>query len=223
MTTEIKKTVTCANCQHQQVVNLIVSTSTFGSPDLDTRPPEMKRSTIHTWVQRCESCGYCSSNIEKPDPHAQAVIKDQAYQVQLNHSGFPPLANAFRCMAILNQQAGDYAAATWSLIHSAWVCDDTNQEQQAEKCRLEAIQAFKKAQDHQQALMKEPEEAKLVLVDLLRRSGQFEQAQTVLATHIPQTQNELIENILKFQQTLLEKRDTAQHTIEEAFQESEDT
>ena len=46
----------CAVCGAMHEYRILTSTNAFGSPDLDLRPPMMKRGTMHLWVQECPSC-----------------------------------------------------------------------------------------------------------------------------------------------------------------------
>lgn len=70
----------------------IGSTNEFGSPDLDTRPPEMRRSTIFAWVQRCPQCGYCACDVSKAPSQAEALVRSSEYIRQLSDSIYPELA-----------------------------------------------------------------------------------------------------------------------------------
>lgn len=223
MTTLYQKSVTCANCQHTQMVTGIASTNSFGSPDLDTRPPEMKRSTINTWVQCCESCGYCAESLEIENVNAPSMTKSHQYQAQLREPDTPQLANYFLCKALIDQRSGDYAAATWSLLHAAWVCDDLGSEQQALQCRQDAVKMLLRAEKKKQILMNHTNEETLLLVDLLRRSHQFEQARQVIASR----RKTLIEDgfllqILDYQHQLVEAADSAAYTIEDAIEITRD-
>ena len=53
MTTLDKAIVTCAICGEDAEQIEIGSTNAFGSPDLDLRPPPMKRQTMAFWMQAC--------------------------------------------------------------------------------------------------------------------------------------------------------------------------
>lgn len=53
MTTLYEAKAQCAVCGTESEYTGIGSTNSFGSPDLDTRPLKMKRSTIVDWIQRC--------------------------------------------------------------------------------------------------------------------------------------------------------------------------
>ncbi|CAF0960319.1 unnamed protein product [Didymodactylos carnosus] len=61
---EIKR---CENCQQKSQQTILNSYTTFGSPDLDLRPPSMERETIWMWIQHCPHCGYCSTHIQRPN------------------------------------------------------------------------------------------------------------------------------------------------------------
>jgi len=58
----------------------IGSTNSFGAPDLDTRPPEMQRSTIYHWTQRCPSCGYCAADILKDTENIRELVQKTEYR-----------------------------------------------------------------------------------------------------------------------------------------------
>ncbi len=69
MTRIFEQEVECCVCQEKSKHMIIGSTNSFGSPDLDTRPPEMKRSTLSLWIQRCPSCGYSSPDLSDCEAH----------------------------------------------------------------------------------------------------------------------------------------------------------
>ncbi len=54
----------CTICGTESKFNIITSTNSFGSPDLDLRPPEMRRSTMWLWIQRCPCCNYVNYDVE---------------------------------------------------------------------------------------------------------------------------------------------------------------
>lgn len=141
MTTICKKSSRCAVCQYESEYTEIVSTNTFfGSPDLDTRPPEMKRSTIFTWVRRCHYCGYCASDIKKAPAHASMTVKSPEYRQQLLDPTFPELANSFLCKGLIDASSENYAVSAWALIYAAWACDDAEALEPATVCRCRAIE-----------------------------------------------------------------------------------
>lgn len=150
MTTIYHAKATCAVCGAENEYERIGSTNAFGSPDLDTRPPEMERSTISASVQRCPECGYCASEVSAAPPEAQTVVEETEYQNQLEDPRYPDLANAFLCNAIIDQRTNSYSDATWSLIQAAWVCDDADCREGATECRVRAAEMLRTAEEHGQ-------------------------------------------------------------------------
>lgn len=216
MTTLYQEKTRCSLCGSENEYDVIGSTNAFGSADLDTRPPEMKRSTIFAWVQRCPECGYCASNVSKSRPGLQAMLKRKEYKRQLIDPEYPELANSFLCKAIVDQEAGDYAAATWALIHSAWVCDDSDRSAQAKVCRTKAAKMLLIAEKHGQKMAGQEGGSTALLADLLRRAGQSKEARKLIAERRGGITEDIIAQVLDFETTLLDKNDVSCHTIAEA-------
>ena len=63
MTTLGTASAACAVCGTVSEYTVIQSTSRFGSPDLDTRPPEMERSTLPYWVRNVAQ--YMKGNVKQ--------------------------------------------------------------------------------------------------------------------------------------------------------------
>jgi hypothetical protein len=221
MTTQYRKKVRCAVCETESEYYIIISTNTFGSPDLDTRPPEMQRSTISTWVQQCPKCGYCGSDISNAPKIAESLVRSPEYQKLANETIFWGFANSFLCKAMIDEKMSNYVDATWASIHAAWVNDDANQADQARICRCKAVNLLLEAETHGQKVTELDEECTAILIDLLRRSSQFVQAQECITTRRSGVTENVIARILDFQEKLIEKEDDSCHTIAEAVGEGE--
>jgi len=219
MTTIFQGETQCGVCGKQHTVSEIGSTSTFGSPDLDTRPAEMARSTIWAHVKRCPDCGYCASNLSEVRPGAKEIVNSERYREQLTDANFPELANSFLCLAIIEQELKDFAQATWAFIYAAWACDDAKKPKQAIECRRKAAETLRIAEEQGQKIGQAAGVSTVILVDLLRRSGQAEEARKVIASRRDQKFEKLISQILDFQEKLLDKNDVNCHTIVEASSE----
>jgi hypothetical protein len=181
----------------------------------------MMRSTIWDWVQRCTKCGYCAADIRKPCRIAREVINSQEYLDQLNDPIYPKLTNSFLCEGIIAREAKDYSAATWALIHAAWVCDDKKgRKNQASICRVKAAEMLVLAEQSGQQIVGEESDniggSTALLVDLLRRSGQMVKARNIVTAHRSTTSAD-IGYILAFQTTLIDKNDRTRHTTDEAI------
>jgi len=206
----------CAICGKISEHSEIMSTNAFGSPDLDTRPPEMVRSTISMWVQRCSSCGYCASDISKWIEKSSEIIRSDSYKQQLNNPDFPELANAFLCFSLILESAGEYASAGWACIHAAWSCDDVGSNACAQSCRKKAVTLLQKARENGQIFAEQAGAEEAIMADLLRRSGQFKLALRICDDGLKKNPEKIISDILRFQKILISKSDIACHTIAEA-------
>jgi len=195
----------------------IASTISIGSPDLDTRPPEMKRSTIFAWVQRCPDCGYCSSDLSVSRPGADAAVNSPDYKDQLNNPAYPELANSFLCKAIVDRESFNLSEETWDFIHAAWACDDSQNHRQASECRRRAAETLLMANYCGEKMADQEGATTALLVDLLRRSGQFDRAKHIIESRRNLTTEDIIRRILDFQYALIQRNDTHSHTIEEAL------
>ena len=80
MTMIIPKTEKCAICGADVACTSLVSTNVFGSPDLDLRPPEMKRSTMPYWVQECTKCSYVSKKVTDESDVTIEWLKSENYR-----------------------------------------------------------------------------------------------------------------------------------------------
>lgn len=217
MTTLYTTKVRCAVCGSEAEYTGIGSTNAHGSRDLDTRPPEMQRSTIFAWVQRCPECGFCGPDISQASSRAAALVRSAGYVRQLADSTHPELANSFRCKALNDESSGDHAAAAWALIHAAWACDDAQMPEAARVCRSEAVDMIEKALGRGQAITEQDGADSAIRVDLLRRAGRLAEARQLIATIRPAITVDIVAKVLDFQSVLLAKGDEACHTIAEAL------
>ena len=207
--------VRCALCGKSSPHMGVGSTSAFGSADLDGRPPEMQRSTISTWVQKCPECGYCARRIDEAPAYAQSVVAGPEYRSQLTHPEYPELANAFLCLRMVLEASGSLSDAAGATIHAAWACDDDTRAESATKCRIEAVRLITALHNQGQRLAEEPGGDEAMLADLLRRAGRFEEALDVVDRSLPQAPNKLMRAVLLFQKTLISTGDATAHVIPE--------
>ena len=224
MTNMFPKEVACGICGGTVVINVIISYSTFGSADLDSRPPPMERDLIPFWVNRCPHCNYCSRDITESagvarwfrKRYTKKIIKSDEYQNQLSDSRFSGLVNEFLCEAILEREQPDSSNQFWALLSAAWACDDDGNIQGGNTCRKMASEvALKCRADGVQYGADAASEAAL-LVDILRRSGQFEEARKVINDTLTSIDHDVVRALLIYQGQLMDQNDHACHTIEEA-------
>jgi len=185
---------------------------------LDTRPPELHRSTIHqAWMQRCPTCGYCASDVSKSQPRFRHLVGSPEYAAQLEDIDYPDLANSFLCRSMIDEYAGDLAAATWALIHAAWICDDAERECQAVSCRRRAAAMLRRARANGQSISAQRGAGTAILVDLLRRVGQLDDARQAIREGRDASFEDAITQILNCQSALVNVGDLSCHLVPEAF------
>ena len=199
MTTYYEKEIICANCKNKSTYEMTRSTNAFGSCDLDTRPPEMQRSTMQYWTQRCPDCGYCSTDISVSEGNMIEIVKSSEYQKQLKDKSFPKLANTFLCSSMIQESSGSYQASAWRAIHAAWACDDFGFNDSAKICRIKALSMIRKGKSKGQSFMKSREESLCIQVDLLRRAEKFEEASNLIKILLKEDIDDLLTKILHFQ------------------------
>jgi hypothetical protein len=216
MTTLHQEMETCFVCGQTHEYVHVGSTNAFGSPDLDTRPPEMQRSTMPYWVQRCPSCGYCAPDVSEGPERAREIIQSSAYRQQLQDPSYPELADSFLCAALIQEDAGQYADAGWAALHAAWACDDEGTPSSARAARQRAIALFRRAQDEDQDFIEGPGAAQALLSDLLRRSAQFDEVAAIYEEGLQAKPSKIIRQVLEFGLALAALKDARSHRIEEA-------
>jgi hypothetical protein len=223
MTTLYKQGIVCSVCGTETVQTVIGSTNAFGSCDLDTRPPGMKRSTIHAWVQRCSGCGACAKNLSKVNGSAGDVVKRAGYKSQLSDTGFPEIANSFICNSMIDEYSGELVSATWALIQAAWVCDDVKSTAQAVICRKWAATMLRKTKANGQKVAQQPGVSSAILVDLLRRAGALDEAAQMAELASETCSEGVPAQVVSYQKKLIEAGDTGCHTIAEALDDADHT
>jgi len=219
MTTIYEKKARCAVCGTEGEYYGIGSTSAFGSPDLDTRPPYPQRGILFALVDFCPGCGYCASDITEAPPQAAKIVSSAWYQEQLFTDERPDEASEFLCKALIDEAGGDLAAASWALIHAAWACDDEKRTIPAMELRSRAADMILKTLDQGQHLTDEPGADTAVLADLLRRAGRGADAKRLISANRQTITEDIILQVLSFQETLVDAGDEACHTISEALEE----
>jgi len=217
VTTIFGKEGTCAVCGSKQTVQEIGSTNTFGPMDLDTRPPEMQRSTMEYWVHECGECGYVAPELGAAADGAGRIVSSAGYRVELKNASRVKLANRFVCRALLEEAAGDLGSAGWRRLHSAWACDDAEQGEEARVQRRAALELFERARAGGQHAMKSVAGGdELLLADVARRAGEFQTAETYVAAGLALAEvPAFVTSLLMLQQDLVRARDIGCHTVDE--------
>lgn len=204
----------CGNCGSESRFPVLIHADEQEPPDLDTRPGEPLRSSIHFWMKRCPFCGYCADDLTSIHESAGPVVDSAAYQGQLNDSRFPEKANEFICHALLLERLGQYADAGWTCMHAAWVCDDGAFSEAAGLCRRMALRAWNVGKTHGQAFHDSHASEFLIVADLHRRLGEFEHALTACnegaeSEELP----DLLDHCFRLERSLIARKDLGRGSL----------
>lgn len=172
MSTFGKENVKCAVCGQESEFSFTLSSNQLGAPDLDMRPPEMLRSTLFTWVQRCPRCGYCAEDISVD----AGIERNELFTTQYKECDFAfivsDLAKTFYRAALLYRSHGDHKRAYRNFLRAAWCEDDQRSEMSATTCRERAAEELDIVLSGD---MKKKGELILLMADILRRSGRCDE------------------------------------------------
>lgn len=172
MTTMYQDTVKCYVCGKESKQTVLGSTNSFGSSDLDLRPPEMMRGTMEYWAHECPYCGYIAKNIDLGTVVTEAWLARVEF-INANNIEFKSEL-AKRCYKeyLINLEDENIYKAFAVILNAAWACDDAQDIGNAVLCRnlaLDLIDELIEKEDDPSTLM-------LQKIDLLRRSNQFNKA-----------------------------------------------
>ena len=213
MTTMQEIEVECCICRKTSTHMGIASTNSFGSPDLDTRPPEMQRSTIYYWIQRCPSCGYCSSDLSICSDNVREILESEEYQDIINDKSIPDEAVSFLALSYEKQRSHQYSDSAWRAIHAAWICDDNGNDEAARKCRKKALYLIQKGEDKSQKIADQEGASEAITIDLMRRAGLFEQAMEMVEKTKEIKMEAIISQVIRYEKELTNLKDVDSHRI----------
>lgn len=198
--------VRCSVCGKKSEHYTLVSTSTFGEPDLDLRPPEMERSTMDTWIQKCPYCGYVSGRLDNISKVNAPFLKTDEYKNCLGLVFRSKLAEMFYQQYLIQVVEKNVNEAFYAALHCAWVCDDVGDEKNSILCRKYALTELNK-------LIKKSKDENLLILraDILRRAGLFQRVideyeKSVFA-------DDLLNQIARFQVAKAYEEDASCYTL----------
>ena len=213
MTRIIEETRTCAVCGHESTQHVRMSTSVFGSCDLDFRPPPLARSTMWSLYEKCPECGYVASTIEAEldDP---AFLESDTYK-KLASSPLRPLSTEmtrdFYRKHLIEKHNGEMEKAFVSLLAAAWCCDDARDKKTARALRKMCLEILVDLERNAEST--EPSHA-VLMADLMRRSHMFDDVVEMFDGM--DLGDEMLTNLLAFEVDLSRTRNDKCHTVADA-------
>jgi hypothetical protein len=219
----LEQDVTCAICGYLSRQFAPVRVPEDAPPDFDTRPGPPWSTALDTWIAQCPHCGYCAEDLSTAATDAAEVVHSAEYAERLASDTGSWLARRFACYALIVERAHHWADAGWVWLHAAWASDDAGDEDVAVECRRLAIDRWKRAKELGEGFADDLATEFAIVTDLYRRMGEFENATVTCAEaldveDIPAP----IEQMLRRQMTLIQRRDTSRHSMAELYSREDD-
>jgi len=223
----------CKICGKESEHKVIRSTNCFGSSDLDTRPPEMKRSTMHLWLMKCPYCNYVAEDIEhvsfKKDSDGN-IVENHLENVQrinkLIHSKqylqcdsikfCNKLAKDFYRQYLIGKSNENTRQCMFALLHCSWACDDVKDQDNANQIRLLLVEYIVKLLETED-VENMKESLVIVLLDAYRRTGCFDEMKVYAERVKDELTDDLIKQLFSYELLLAEKKDVDCHTVSDAY------
>ena len=202
--------IECGVCGKESMQRALLSTNSFGTPDLDFRPPGMSRNTMNTWIFECPHCGYVASRLDEKPEIDSDFIKTDKY---INCDGFEfekDLAERFFKGYLIANEKDNTRESFFNLLHCAWACDDGEDIENARKIRKLSLVYL---DEMIQMGGEEKDNFVLMKADLLRRSGEFDRVVEEYTDII--LGDELLDKIITFQIIKARQKDDACYTVED--------
>ncbi len=192
----------------------------LGAPEyLDGRPADSHSSVLYMFVQQCPACGYSAPDISNGNERIKALAESESYRLQAKNQNFPLTANKYICWAMFQEDIERYNEAGLALLYASWVCDDDGgSTEQSHICRSAALEYFNRAREEGQQFGDSIDEEDLIVVDLLRRNGDFVNATQICKALLQKELNEKNRLVTLLQEDLIEEGDTKRHRISEALE-----
>jgi hypothetical protein len=210
MTDYNTETLECFCCGKSSEHDVLMSSNTSGSPDLDQRPPKMYRWTIGVWLQECPYCGYVAPSIDKGDPKARSFLDTAEFRAASLDPAPDPVTRRFLVRAAQHAHDGEKRAAFLSTLSAAWTADDSNRPSEAAALRLRAAR-------HLDGPPLTSIDTRLLLLDVLRRASSWKAAEALTTELTAEQLGHPFEEIVTFHRNKIEARDSQRYTIAQAL------
>jgi hypothetical protein len=217
MTTHGINKVTCSVCGKASEQEVLMSTNSFGSPDLDLRPPEMERSTMSSWLHECPHCGFVSNDLSEAEKGIQEILATQRF-VSLRRGAGTLIG---RCLkrSLLDMGLGNSGNAAEHTLWAAWAADDADDPSAAEY-RSKAADLFLVAASSLPSGSTESTTMRARTIDILRRARRFDDAIDLADALLAKDDlDPTIRSVVEFGRSLAQAGEHSRHTVKDAISE----
>jgi len=211
MSTIVLEKKRCAICKRENMFLNMNSMLVLGLGDLDFRSNiSMKGIFLDSVLQQCNNCKYIAADIELNEKSFLEFTNTELFRFFFcnDFKGVDSTVILFLKYAMYKEWEKKYDDAFEYCLKAAWKLDDLGEIEDAIKCRKKAI-------DISSNILKKSNQQVLTLVDLYRRTGQFEEVKRLLSD--VKFEDNYYNKIAKFQTMLAKRQDKKCYCIEEAL------
>ena len=167
----LKKASKCAICNNKEKnSHLFLQCKSF-SYNLDFRPTDFDENTMVWLLNECSACGYVSEDISDFSYISEECLKSKEYLECEGVKFKNRLATTFYRYYYINLRDNNLEEAFDAIIQAAWLCDDSQDVENAIICRKKAIAVVEQFADIEIYIH---EKYFVIKADLLRRTSQFD-------------------------------------------------
>lgn len=204
-----RRTVRCPVCGQETEIRVLRGAYQPAPPDLDgdAHDPDLCES-----VQICAHCGYAADSLQaEPPQNAAALVRSEAYQAVFRDPALSETEKKLRLAALADDFAGDEGRAAHHRMMLVWYLRAQNASENTVRRALdEAIEYFGfYLQEHADP------EAACVLIDCLRRTGDFAAAEETAVSLAPYVAGTPLAAVVALERRLIAARDTDAHSLSE--------
>lgn len=210
--------VACPICGAINRPGRLLSTHSFGSPDLDLRPAPDEGRLLAYMIEVCNACGYAASCLDDtPKEGAATAMASAEWKALVSTKDLPALAAAFKRAELIAHNSQEILEAVWMALRAVWVCDD-ERPSASSGLRRGAIARIQQAHAAGTPFVAQAGGEEALIAELFRRAGDWSAAEEWAKRGLGITDNPIIHSVLLFEQHLVEARDGLVHQIEEAVE-----
>ena len=171
--------------------------------DLDTNP---HLPAVFDRVMLCPVCGYAAEDLRKPVTGAvKPVVTSEAYQKILYDRGLSENTRKMLLHSVLSEKAGNFGKAAYSALCAYWSRKEEG---------VKDLVILKRAETFYEEYLKKTQDvdAAILLIDLQRQAGNFEEAAETAGSLLPFVQDAYRRAVIQFEQELIFRKDSESHS-----------
>lgn len=205
MANYFKKFLRCGCCGASFETDVLAGLYQGKVMGLDTNPYQ---SAIYDLFIVCPNCGYAGVNITRADQKTIDYIRSDDFKHLTHPLRDDDTEKKIRSAAVIAAYQEDFKAAGYASLVLSWYLRDKAlpPDDALAQCIEYYSRHLSASRDY---------DAAIILIDCLRQSSRFEEANETAKSLLDYIQNARLEAIVKFEQKLISENDASPHLISE--------